>query len=364
MFFNASTLNDLPVHPDFDDPRSNTIATFPNWDVQDASAPATAPERVNWARFCDVVAGGGPNGEDVYYFGSSYRTNAEGDTNINGQRIGGLIYRAVDLDDDQVIDQGEIGLYFNLSGQTHAGVPPITFDNHLGVTITGLSGSTWAFSAAPSGSVNFVWENGGTNDGVVSMTDANGNGVIDQGEASMPYATPQGATGYLPPFHPSFGPYFTSLIGVGDLDMPGPFDASVTTIGDACPTSAGDKAVMETWNGHAQLGNAALEVGCIRGLPNLPAFLMWDLFLSGTSGGDPLSVLGLGSQCFSYLLNPTPLILTFGDNAGTHRANIQIPNDPGLLTADLNFQMAILDPGVSTPVTYVVSNAIGLEIVP
>lgn len=359
VWFNASTLNDLPVHPDFDDPRAPSTSLFPNWDVQDASVPDV---RVNYARFCDVVAGGGPNGEDVYYLGSSYRTNVEGDINLNGQQIAGLIYRVVDADGDQVIDPGEINLYFNVSGQTYNGVPPISFDNHNQVQITSIVGRTWAFSASPSGSVNFLWENGGTNDGVVSMIDSNGNGVIDQGEAFMPYATPQGTGGYLPPFHPSFGPYFTSLVGVGDNDMPGPFGAGITTIGDACPSTTGVKPVMEIWNGIPQLGNLALEVGCIRGLPNLPAFVMGDVSLRPT----PLALgpIGLGVQCMSYLNNPVPVAFTFGDNDGTHRFNTQIPNNTAYINVNLYYQMALLEPTVTTPVTYIVTNAIGYNIQP
>lgn len=358
VWFNASALNDLAVHADFDDPRGPTTALFPNWDIQDISTPGV---RNNWARFCDVVAGGGPNGEDVYYLGSSYRTNVEGDINLNGESIAGLIYRVVDTDADQVIDQGEISLYFNLSGSTYNNVPPITFDNHNQVTITNIQGRTWGFGTSPSGSVNLLWENGGTNDGVVSMVDANANGVVDQGEAFMPYATPQGTGGYLPPFHPTFGPYLTSLICVGDLEMPGPFGDGFTLVGDACPSTTGEKPVMEAWNGIPQIGNLALEIGCIRGLPNLPAFLMGDLSLRAT----PLALAGLlGNGCFSYLNNPVPVALTFGDNDGTHRFNTQIPNVTAYVGVNLYYQMALLDPAVSTPVTYVVSNALGMTIQP
>ncbi|MCR9246623.1 MAG: hypothetical protein NXI31_16445 [bacterium] len=358
VWFNCSTLNDLPMHPDFDDPRSATTSLFPNWDVQDASTPAT---RVNWQRFCDVVAGGGPNGEDVYYLGSSYRTNAEGDNNINGDKVSGLIYRVVDADGDQEIDSGEINLFFNLSTRTYNGVAPIQIQNQSQSTVTSLSGQTWAFSTAPSGSVNFVWENGGSNDAIVSMFDANGNGVIEPTEVTMPFEAPLGPNGYLPPFSQQFGPYFTSLVGVGDLEMPGPFGDGIETVGDACPHTNGIKPLMETWNGIPQLGNLTFEIGCIRSLPNLPAFIMGDLRLRST----PLVLAPLlGQQCLSYLDNPVPIALTFGDNLGTHRFNAQFPNNPAYLGISLCYQMALLDPQVTTPVTYVVSNAMKLTIQP
>lgn len=359
VWFNASTLNDLPVHPDFDDPRIPYTATFPNWDVQSATVPGT---RVCYARFCDVVAGGGPAGEDLYYLASSYRTTNEGDTNLNGQSISGLVYRVVDSNDNQLIDTGEISLYCNFSGQTHAGVAAITFDDHLGNAQPSINGRTWAYSTTSSGSVNILWENGGTNDGVIALVDANNNGVIDQGEANMPYATPQGAT-YLPPFHPSFGPYFTSMCGVGDFEMPGPFGPGATVFGDSCPlASTGEKAVMETWNGAPSVGTTTLEVGCIRGLPGLPAFLMGSHVVAAT----PLNLgpLGLGSACNSYLSNPVPVAVTTGDGNGTHNFNLQIPNDPNLVGVNISFQMALLDPVVTTPVTYVTSNALTLTVQP
>ena len=360
VWFNASTLNDFPVHPDFDDPRVPSTATFPNWDVQDAGAVA---RRINYQRFCDVVAGGGPAGEDVYYLSASYRTNTEGDVNLNGQSVAGLTYRVVDANANQVIDAGEISLYCNLSGQAHAGVQPISFVNQNQVSIATLSGSTWAFSSSSTGSVNFVWENGGTNDGVVSMVDSNSNGVIDVGECFMPYATPQGSGGYLPPFHSFYGPYFTSMAAIGDLVMPGPFGAGIQTVGDACASpTTGMKAVMEVWNGIPQVGNTALEVGCIRGLPSLPGFLMGDLSLAPTPLN--LGALGLSPDCNSYLSLPTPVGLTFGDANGTHTFNAQIPNNTAYIGVNLAFQMALLDPGSGTPVTYVVSNAMVLTVQP
>ncbi|MCA8948776.1 MAG: hypothetical protein KDE27_04695 [Planctomycetes bacterium] len=359
LWFNASTLNDLPVHPDFDDPRVPTTALFPNWDVQDASQVAV---RVNYARYCDIVPGGGPNGEDVYYLAASYRTTAEGDVNLNGQQVAGLVYRVVDANANERIDAGEVNLYFNCSGQTYNGVPPISFNDQNGGPVSSLSSHTWGFSATPTGEVGVLYENGGTNDGIVTMSDTNANGVIDQGEAYMPWAQAQGPSGYFPPFHPSFGGYFTSLVGVGRLEMPGPFGAGITTIGDACPlASTGEKPVMEVWNGIPQIGNLALEVGCIRGLPSVPAFVMGDLRLRPT----PLALSPfLPAGCLSYLDNPVPVAFTLGDADGTHRFNTQIPNNPIYVNVNLYYQMALLDPAVTTPVNYVTTNALGYNIQP
>jgi len=211
--------------------------------------------------------------------------------------------------------------------------------------------------------VNFIFENGGTNDGIVSMTDQNGNGVIEQGECYMPWAQAQGTSGYLPPFSQRYGAYFTSLIGLEDHILPGPFGAGIETIGDACFSATnGMKPVMEVWNGIPQIGNLAIEVGCIRGLPGLPAFFMGDYSLAPT----PLDLrpLGFAAGCYSYLSNPLPIAITFGDPNGAHKLNIGIANNPTFVGANLAFQLALLDPAATNRINYAVTNAMRWTIQP
>ncbi|MFO1078492.1 MAG: hypothetical protein U1E73_12280 [Planctomycetota bacterium] len=359
VWFNASTLNDLPMNPAFDDPRTSTVSLFPNWDIQSASV---AGRRNHYARFCDVVPHGGPNGEPVYYLASSYRTIAEGDVNLNGQNIAGLVYRVVDLNQNQVIDPGEISLWFNNSNQTYAGVAPVAFQNHTQTPVPLLASSTWGFSTADDDTVNVLYENGGTNDGVFTIKDLNHNGVIEAGEAYMPYATPQNASGYVPPFNATLGPYFGHFLAQAPLAVPGPFPTGVDTVGGGCPSSLGKKPVMEAWNGGPHIGTTVFEIGCIRGVPNMPSFLMGDLSLAPSPLN--LGAFGLGATCNSYLHLPTPVAVGFGDVDGTNRIGLSLPNNPAYINVNLCFQMALLDPNASTILTYVVTNAMIVTIQP
>jgi len=360
LWFNASTLNNLPINPAFDDPRVPSTSLFPNWDIQSASLPG---RRNNFARFCDVVANGGPNGEPVYYLASSYRTNSEGHFNLNGQPISGLVYRVVDTNQNQVIDVGEINLYGNISGQTYAGVPPITYQNHVQNTVTNFTGSTWGFTTDSNGRVNILWENGGTQDGVVTLADSNSNGVIDQGEAIMHYATPSSGGGYPSPFAQALGPYYAHFAAVGDRLLPGPFRTGFVPVGDGCvsPTT-GMKPVMEVWNGAPQIGNLALEVGIIRGLPLFPGFAVADFSFAPTPLN--LSVYGFSPACFSYLQTPTTIGFLLADGNGVMRQPVPIPLDAGFVGVQIGFQFLLFEPNAGTPLTYIVSNALRMTIQP
>lgn len=356
VWFNASTLNNLPIHPAFDDPRVPSTSLFPNWDIQSASAPG---RRNNYARFCDVVPNGGPNGEPVYYLASSYRTVTEGDINLNGQPISGLVYRVVDSNQNQVIDQGEINLYCNISGNTYAGVPAINYLNQTLNVVTNFNASTWGFTTSPSGSVNILVANNG-NDGVVSLVDGNANGVIDQGEAYMPYATP---SGYLPPFAQLLGPYYGHFTAIADHLMPGPFGPGVETVGQGCVSpSTGMAPVMDVWNGYPQIGNLQLEIGAIRSVPFMPAYAVADFTFAPTPLN--LGVYGMAPTCFSYLQTPTSIGFMLADQHGVLRQSTGLPNDPGFIGLQLGFQFLIFDPLATTILPYVVSNAIKFTLQP
>lgn len=357
VWFNASILNNLPVHPDFDDPRGPTTSLFPNWDIQSVAVPG---RRNNYARFCDVVPNGGPNGEPVYYLASSYRTSTEGDINLNGQPISGLVYRVVDTDFDQVIDPGEIHLYANISGQTYAGMAPINFLNHSLNVVTNFNDITYGFTTDSDGRVHILWHNGGVRKGVVTLADANNNGVVDQGEAYTSYATP---TGYLPPFSATQGPYLDDFCAIGEFLLPGPFGPGVEAIGEGCRApSTGLIPVMDVWNGYPQIGNLALEVGAIRGIPFMPAYAVADFSFAPTPLN--LSVYGMAPSCFSYLATPTSIGFMLADQRGVLRQNVGLPNDPGFLGVQIGFQFLLFDPAATTILPYVVSNAIRFTLQP
>ncbi len=361
VFFNASTLNNLPMNPAFDDPRVPSTSAFPNWDIQ---VLAQTAQRRNFARWMDVVPNGGPSGEPVYYFAASYNTLGLGDININGQSIGGLVYRAVDSNNNQVIDAGELSLYCNVSAQTHAGVAPISFVNTVAnLPVTQFVDRTWGFSADLSGGVHFIYANGGTHEAVISAIDTNSNGVIDQGELVMPYYTPTGPLGYLPPFEQALGPYFDDFQALPNLLLPGPFPAGVTPIGNGCvsPTS-GKEVLMDAFFGGPTVGNASFEVASIRGVPSLPVFPVADFVLAPTPLN--LGVFGLPPTCSSYLQSPITLNTVFADAAGVARQPVPIPTAPAFIGVSFALQFVIFDPLLTTAVPYLTTNALQITVQP
>lgn len=361
VFMNPSSLNSLPTYAMFDDPRTATTNQFPNWDIQ---VLAQTAQRRCYARWMDSVAGAGPNGADVYYFAASYNTLGQGNVNLNGQPIAGLIYRAIDANFNQAIDAGEMSLYANISGQTYAGVAPVDFINtQSNLPISLLSDRTWGFSTDSSGGVHFIYANGGTYEAVVSLIDQNFSGVIDQGEAVMPYYTPTGAGGYLPPFALALGPYFDDFQALPRFSLPGPMPAGVVPTGVGCvaPTT-GREVVMDVFNGGPTVGNAMFEIAAIRGVPSMPVFPLVDIALSPA----PLSlgVFGLPAACNGYLIAPISAGTVFADGYGVSRLAFPIPADPAFVGISLAFQFVLFDPLLSTAVPYVTTNALQVTIQP
>lgn len=361
VFFNPSSLNLLPTHPAFDDPRTQTTNQFPNWDIQVLAQPA---QRRCYARWMDVVAGGGPAGEDVYYFAASYNTLGQGNINLNGQAIAGLIYRAIDANNNQLVDAGELSLYGNISGQTYAGVAPIDFVNtQSNLPEPLLTDRTWGFSTDLSGGVHFIYANGGTYEAVVSLIDQNANGVIDQGEAVMPYFTPTGPAGYLPPFAQALGPYFDDFQALPNLMMPGPFPAGITPVGTGCVAAwNGKEVVLDAFYGGPTVGNANFQIASIRGVPFLPVFPFADFALAPA----PLSLatFGFPAGCNGYLAFPAALGAIFADGRGIARQPVPIPADPAFVGVSLAFQFAVFDPLSAAAAPYVTTNALQITIQP
>ena len=157
LWFNCSQLNSLPQHPDF------ANGTFPVWDIDYVNG--VTPTRRTFARWLAVSESGGTAGVvPAYYIASSYTIQAPptfGDINVNGQHVSGLIYRVNDLNNNQVIDAGELSLWANLSGATVGTLANATFQNaQSGVTISTLNDRTWSVDATKDGSFHFIYANG------------------------------------------------------------------------------------------------------------------------------------------------------------------------------------------------------------
>jgi hypothetical protein len=370
VWFNGSALNDLPMHPDFDDPRVPSIALFPNWDIQVLASTT----RRHFGGFLGIAPGAGPGGADVYVIGGSYNTTGSGDVNPAGQAIAGLYYRVVDANNNHSIDPGELSLFCNISGTTYNGVAPVTFTNPTNaVVVSALTGRQWGFDVAPDdGSFHFTYVFSATQAGIVSARDGNGNGVVETAEMSVPTVIQQ--TGSSPyPFDQALGPFYNSIVTLPEALMPGPFatpaapangTVGVSTVGDGCVAPLrGLKVVMDTWNGNPQVGNLGFKVGAIRMLPMVPAFVVADFAFAAVPL--PLAPLGLGPGCFSYLQAPTTIGFVLSDTKGRAILNTPIPNGPMLAGLTIGFQCAVYDPGNPTqPLPYFTTNALRVVIQP
>jgi hypothetical protein len=349
VWLNTSTLNDIPRHPDW------ANGTYPVWDAYQS---ATVPPTQNcFSRFLAVVPSG-PGGLPVYYIGSSYGVTDPTDLNVNGQHVGGLIYRVVDFNQNQSIDAGELSLYCNISGTAYNGVNPVTFANLLNQNpISQIAKRWWGMSSTNDGSVHFSFDAGTTNTGIVSMRDDNFDGVIDNNEIRMVWVD----SGHPFPLNSTTGGFYDDFFSLADGTMPGPFPAGVTVAGDGCTAPArGMKPVMDVWNGGPTVGNAAFQIGTIRTLPFTPSFMLADFFQSPVPV--PLAVFGGAPGCLGYLQSPTTLGLAFGDTSGRARMPLPIPNDPAMVGVTVLFQGVMYDPTSTQALPYYTSNVLSVSI--
>jgi hypothetical protein len=350
VWFNCSTLNDLPLHPDF------ASGTFPDMDIQRA-----AGERDNFVRFIDIAQPIAPGAPATYFIGSSY--NAGFDTNAVGQIISGLFYKVTDFNNDGTIGPGELSLFANFSGQTVAGLPTTTFTDLSGTVISafGSAERPWAMDSSDDGSLSYLINR--TAGSVLTMKDVNFNGVIDQGEAVIEYETGGGTGAYPFPFDLQFGPYWDGFVSLDDGMLPGPFPASITTIGDGCAApSRGLIPVMDVWNGAPQVGNSQFQVGAIRVAPFAAGILVIDFFAAAAPL--PLAALGMPNDCFGYLAAPQSVGFAFADGVGRLQFNVALPNNPNLAGLGVYFQAAAADSATATPLPFHSTNALNITIQP
>ena len=364
LWFNCSQLNALPQHPDF------ANGTYPVWDIDYVNG--VTPTRRTFARWLAVSESGGTAGVvPAYYIASSYTWSTIqapptfGDINVNGQHVSGLIYRVNDLNNNQVIDAGELSLWANLSGATVGTLANATFQNaQSGVTISTLTDRTWSVDATKDGSFHFIYANGSGADAVVTMKDANFNDTIDTGEIAMTYYTSAPGGTFPPPFNPTLGPYFsTGHASINDGTMPGPFGQGLAVTGDGCVLpSTGFKSVMDAWGGAPQQGNPAFKVGAIRGIPGFPAIMTIDGALQPFP--IPLSSVGFPNGCSLYGFNPQVFSFTFADGLGRSIIGAGIPANPGLIGQTAVFQGACLDVASPASIQWHTTNALLVTIQP
>jgi hypothetical protein len=351
VWFNSSTLNALPRHPDF------ANGTFPNWDTYD---PSTVPPTQNcFARFV-AVSPHGFLGLPVYYIGSSYGVSDPTDFNVNGQHIAGLVYRVLDLNNNQVIDPGELTLWANISGTTYNGVAPVTYTNILSsLPVSTIDRRWWGMSATDDGAVSFTYDSGSVHTAVVSMHDNNFDGMIDNSEIAMTWVDDV----HPFPLNSTLGGFYDDFMSLQDGTMPGPFPTGVTTVGDGCTAPGrGLKPVMDVWNGGPRVGNTAFRLGPIRLVPSALAFVLADF--SAAPSPVPLGPLGLSPACFSYLQSPVTLALLLADANGRAQLPVAIPNNAGLAGLSLFFQAAAFDPTSTQPLPFYTTNALHLVVQP
>jgi hypothetical protein len=349
VFFNSSTLNSLPRHPDW------ANGTNPNWDIYQAAT--VPPTQSCFARFLAVVPQG-IGGLPVYYLGSSYGVTDPTDLNINAQHVSGLIYRVIDANQNQSIDAGELSLFCNISGTAYNGVNPVTFANLLNQNpISQIAKRWWGMSATNDGAVQFSFDAGTSNTAIVSMKDDNFDGVIDSNEIRMVWVD----SGHPFPLNAASGGFYDDFFALQTGTMPGPFPAGASVSGDGCVAPLrGMKPVMDVWNGGPVGGNAAFEIGSIRTLPLTPSFMLADFAMAAVPV--PLSLFGGAVGCLSYLQSPVTLGLVFGDAEGRARIALPLPSAPGLIGVSSLFQMVMFDPSSTLSLPYYTTNVLSITI--
>ncbi len=341
-FFNPSGLNKLDRNVDF---ASGTIV-----DIDITWVSGSTTYHFNDLRHLAVVPKGF-GGKDVYYFATGYGAKRSfGDLNKAGKKVSGLVFRAMDLNGDgDLNDKGEVNLFYNGSGAPLPGgqlvktVQPASYYDHL--QQTNVTTCDWIEGIAAVGDTIYLIhdQNGGGQDAVLMLKDANHNFRIDTGEAKEIFWVPKP---FPAVYSSQYGPYVNGILALPKGLIPEPQPRGVKPYGKGCPGSGGLWPLAWTHGGIPAPGNAKFQVRLSRGLPSSTA-----LFLMGYSNTNftglgklpfPLDFLGM-KGCF---LN-TNIILALGtplDGSGRGSAGLPIPSNPALRGASLFGQFLVVDP--------------------
>ncbi len=341
-FFNPSGLNKLDRNVDF---ASGAIV-----DIDITWVSGSTTYHFNDLHLLTVVPNGF-GGKDVYYFATGYGAKRTfGDKNKAGQKVSGLVFRAMDLNGDgDLNDKGEVNLFYNGSGAPLPGgqlvktVKPASYYDHL--QQTNVTVCDWIEGISAVGDTIYLIhdQNGGGQDAVLMLKDKNHNFRIDTGEVTEIFWVPKP---YPAVYSSQYGPYVNGILALPKGLIPEPQPKGVQPYGMGCPGSNSLWPLAWSHGGAPAPGNSKFQARISRGLPSSTA-----LFLLGYSKTNfaglgklpfPLDFLGM-KGCF---LNTNIIMGSAAalDTTGQGSAPLPIPNNPALRGASLFGQFLVVDP--------------------
>ncbi|MBK8977710.1 MAG: hypothetical protein IPM29_17525 [Planctomycetes bacterium] len=328
VFFNPSQINDVPTYPDFD-----VNGAFPQWDGVASSTAGTKP--VGLVEFFAAAkpSGFGPR---EYFFGAGYNSGFIF-TNPGGVAIHGLFYKWADADGDYRIDNGEISLFANFSGQPVAGVQPLSYTIG-GSPVSDLNDRVFSMKAVDGG-LHVCW--GATapaNKHVFAMEDLNSNGVVETGEARETWTWAR-AGGHV--WNTTFGPFIKDWTAFDDGFMPGPFPTGYVPYGQGCSHPITKLApVCGAYGGRPVVGGSfALAVERVP-----PGSFSYAIFGVGqTSTPLPPTVAPAGCNLLIALPSVASSAIVAGAN-GVARLPLTLANDPQLVGVQVQLQWVTFVP--------------------
>ena len=334
VFFNPSKYNGLVMNADI---ASGALAEL---DLEFTNSQ-NVKRHFNGFRFCEVDQDGHRNVFPAYYFTNTYGPKRGfGSKNSSGEPLHGVVLRGVDLNNDgDLQDKGEVNVFFNGSGKDikGGGVGTVKVTSwtdptqgkvsEIGGFVTGL--------AEGEGVVYLLIENG-SRDSVLQLQDKNNNNVIETGEVTVLYETPQP---FPPVFSKQFGPYSLELHAIDQSLVVDPMPKGALPFGKGCTTKAGLDPRVSLTGGVPRVGNKDTRVWLKRGTKSSVSILF--LGLSNKNLGViplPLKLDGLGlTGCFQAVSNE--FVFPFANSTrGSASAPLPLPNDTRLQGAKLYFQ--------------------------
>ena len=335
VFFNPSKYNGLVTNADI---ASGALAEL---DLEFTTA-ANVKRHFNGFRFCEVDQDGHRNVFPAYYFANTYGPKRGfGSKNSSGEPLHGVVLRGVDLNNDgDLQDKGEVNVFFNGSGKDIKGGavgtvkvtswtdPTAGKVSEIGGFVTGL--------AEGEGVVYLLIENG-SRDSVLQLQDKNNNNVIETGEVTVLYETPQP---FPPVFSKQYGPYSLELHAIDQSLVVDPMPKGAVPFGKGCPTRAGLDPRVSLTGGVPAVGNASTRIWLKRGTKSSVAILFMGLSNKQFGGVIPLPIKldGLGLTGCSQAVSNEFVFPFANSNRGSAWAPLPLPNDTRLQGVKLYFQ--------------------------